>query len=497
MPRAKSVSAGADDAARRRSIAFLNWAHALDHFVLLIFPTVVIGLEVIYQRPYSELIALSSTAFLAFGIFSLPAGWLADRWSRRNMMAAFFLGCGVSLAAAGLAPNLTMLAVAMFALGIFAAIYHPVGMAMLIEASGAKGRTLAFNGVCGNLGVSLAAGISGALAYWVSWRAAFFAPAVVLVVSGIFYIWMTPDDSHHAKSRVSKPAVPLTAKLAFMLFGLFIVIALSAGLAFNVLTIALPKIVDERLSADLPLVMVGSIATAVLVCGALAQLIVGRVVEWLAPHTSTNVAMLPIATSDTSLVMPSSTIFGSAMVSTLNTSPAVNAMNRNRPNSMAKDVSLVAIGSIATLVLVCGAIAQLAVGRLVERISAPNLFVAVTAFGFAGNLWATYATGIPLLVALAVAVAAIYGQVTVNDIILARYTADAWRGRVYAVRYFTLFISAGIAIAMISLLHKSGGFAMVLGANSVVALAMFLAALGLVTLIYGIEARHAAAQPAE
>ena len=75
----------ADELERRRSIAFLNWAHAIDHFVLLIYPTVVIGLEVVYQRSYSELIALSSTAFIAFGVFSLPAGWLADRWSRRNM----------------------------------------------------------------------------------------------------------------------------------------------------------------------------------------------------------------------------------------------------------------------------------------------------------------------------------------------------------------------------------------------------------------------------
>ena len=64
----------ADDRDRRRSIAFLNWAHAIDHFVLLIYPTVVIGLEVVYQRSYSELIALSSTAFIAFGVFSLPAG---------------------------------------------------------------------------------------------------------------------------------------------------------------------------------------------------------------------------------------------------------------------------------------------------------------------------------------------------------------------------------------------------------------------------------------
>ena len=99
--------------------------------------------------------------------------------------------------------------------------------------------------MCGNLGVSLAAGISAALASWVGWRAAFLAPAAVCVLTGIVYAWLTPDDRHHAKKRQSKPAVPLTAKVATMLFGLFLVIAMSAGLVFNVLTIALPKIVDE------------------------------------------------------------------------------------------------------------------------------------------------------------------------------------------------------------------------------------------------------------
>ena len=71
------------------------------------------------------------------------------------------------------------------------------------------------------------------------------------------------------------------------------------------------------------------------------------------------------------------------------------------------------------------------------------------------------------MAALAVTVAAaIYGQVTVNDIVLARYTADAWRGRVYAVRYFLLFISAGVAIGMISLLHEHGGFTLVLAVDA-------------------------------
>ena len=149
----------AKDVTKLRSIAFLNLAHAIDHFVLLIFPTIVIGLEAVFHRPYAEMIALSTAAFVAFGVFSLPAGWLADRWSLRNMMVLFYFGCGVSLAGAAFAPTPFVLAAALFVLGMFAAIYHPVGTAMLIDLSQTRGRTLAFNGVCGNLGVALAAGI--------------------------------------------------------------------------------------------------------------------------------------------------------------------------------------------------------------------------------------------------------------------------------------------------------------------------------------------------
>ena len=167
----------------RLSIGFINWAHALDHYVMLIFPTVVIGLELIYGRSYAELIALGTASFVAFGIFSLPAGWLADRWSRRNMMVLFYAGCGLSLVAAALAPNLIGLAIALFALGVFAAIYHPVGTAMLIEQATARGRSLAFNGVCGNVGAALAAGVTALLAAAFGWRAAFLVPGVICLVT--------------------------------------------------------------------------------------------------------------------------------------------------------------------------------------------------------------------------------------------------------------------------------------------------------------------------
>ena len=92
-----SQLAAAETRTTRLSIAFINWAHALDHYVMLIFPTAVISLEAVYGRSYAELIALGTASFVAFGVFSLPAGWLADRWSRRNMMVLFYAGCGASL----------------------------------------------------------------------------------------------------------------------------------------------------------------------------------------------------------------------------------------------------------------------------------------------------------------------------------------------------------------------------------------------------------------
>src|SRR5579872_3706920 len=148
------AAAAATDAAQRRlAIGFLNLAHGLDHFVILIYPTVVIQLQATSGESYSALIALATASFVAFGLFSLPAGWLGDRWSRRDMMFTFYIGCGLSLVAAAFAPSLIWLGVALFALGMFAAIYHPVGTAVILENATQRGRTMAFNGVCGNIGV--------------------------------------------------------------------------------------------------------------------------------------------------------------------------------------------------------------------------------------------------------------------------------------------------------------------------------------------------------
>jgi MFS family permease len=399
-----------EDTRRRVSIGFLNFAHGLDHYVMLIFATVVIGLVVTYERPYDELLKLGTFSFFAFGIFSLPAGWLADHWSRRNMMAAFYIGCGVSLVGAAVAPNLHVLAIALFVLGIFAAIYHPVGTAMVVESATHRGRTLALNGVCGNLGVALAAGITAELTAWIGWRGAFLVPAAVCIVAGISYLAIVPDDRHHAEKRSSAPDVRLAPWVAATVFGLFILIAMSAGLVFNTVTVALPKIIDERVGTGISLTQIGRLATAVFLCGAVAQFTVGRLVDKYPPHL---------------------------------------------------------------------------------------LFAVVAAMQFIGVVWVAYASGPVLIAALAVALAAIYAQVTVNDLVIARYSADAWRARIYAVRYFVTYVISGVAVWMISVLYGRGGFDLVLTVTAIVALGFVIGTAAVAFLVNDVERKRSMPQPAE
>jgi hypothetical protein len=82
--------------------------------------------------------------------------------------------------------------------------------------------------------------------------------------------------------------------------------------------------------------------------------------------------------------------------------------------------------------------------------------------------------------------------------VIARYTADAWRGRIYAVRYFLTFVSSGAAVAIIAFLHARGGFDLVLTVIAAIAAVLLTAVLSFVGLVSGVEReRRRLVQPAE
>ena len=126
-------------ATQRRMMLFINAAHGLTHYSLLILPTAVLTMVTTqggFGTDYGPILKLATGGFVLYGLFSLPQGWLAARLGRHALLAIFFLGTGFCLMLSGLATSTLALGAALAGAGLFAAIYHPVGTAMLVDVAG-------------------------------------------------------------------------------------------------------------------------------------------------------------------------------------------------------------------------------------------------------------------------------------------------------------------------------------------------------------------------
>lgn len=260
-------------------VRFLNIGHLLDHLVMLVFPTVVLALAREWHRDYSELLPLSVGAFVAFGAFALPAGWLADHWSRYRMMVVFFFGIGAALFVTGFARTPWQIALGLTVTGMFAAIYHPVGIAMLVAAPKNLGSALGWNGLWGNLGLALAAVVSGALMDLWGWRAAFFIPGVVAIAAGVAFVRLVPDPGPVPK-RSKTIGLHLDARTMTQIFTILLIATACGGVIFNSTTVAMPKVFEERLRALTQTNFgLGALVAFVYSIAAFAQVLMGSLID--------------------------------------------------------------------------------------------------------------------------------------------------------------------------------------------------------------------------
>jgi len=372
-------------------VPFINLGHLLDHLVMLVFPTVVLALGREWNQPYSELLPLALGGFIAFGAFAIPAGWLADHWSRYKMMAVFFFGIGASLFVTGFATTPWQIAAGLTVTGMFAAIYHPVGIAMLVASPKNLGMALGWNGLWGNLGLAFAAIVSGALMDWWGWRAAFFIPGLVSIAAGAAFLFLVPDPGPVVK-KSKTIGLHLDRATMTQIFVILLVATACGGVIFNSTTVAMPKIFDERLRA----------------------------------LTETN--------------------FG--------------------------------VGALVAVVYSIAAFAQVLMGTLMSRYEMKALMIGVGLVQVPLLFAAATLDGWSMLVIALLMMMAIFGQIPLNDGIVAKYVADEYRARVLSVRYVVSLGVASVAVPMIAVLHRTeGGFRNVFLVLAVLAAAVFASAL--------------------
>ncbi|MDA0340285.1 MAG: MFS transporter [Proteobacteria bacterium] len=259
----------------------INVGHGLDHLLMLLFPVVAALAASAFDEDYGPLLALSTGSWLAFGLGSMPAGWLADRWSRRGMLAVFFIGSGAACLLTAAAQNYWQIAGALALLGLFASIYHPVGVAILAGgAAETLGKRLAINGVWGNVGVAFSAVVAGALADRFGWQAAFIVPGVASIGLGVLWLILVPagavEDGRGGSAKSGAPP-PVDWKRVITIIACLTVLT---GFAFNAAIVSVPKLLDERLGEFAgSATAVGFLAFGVYIVAGFAQLFVGGLID--------------------------------------------------------------------------------------------------------------------------------------------------------------------------------------------------------------------------
>ncbi len=233
------------------AIVFSNIGHSYTHMFTVLYATAVLYLPKVFDLAYGELLGLSSLGLVLFGVAALPAGWLGDRWSQIGMMAVFFVGIGVGAIATGLAEGPEGLFIGLTLIGLFASIYHPVGIAWIVASAKKQGMTLGINGVFGNAGSAIAPVFVGLMIDYVTWRAAFIIPGILAILTGLVLLaawranWIREVTADRTPAEAPEPG-------AFVRVFIVLTVTMACtGFVYTGLTNTMPKLFEMGLSAAL------------------------------------------------------------------------------------------------------------------------------------------------------------------------------------------------------------------------------------------------------
>jgi MFS family permease len=221
------------------------------HYIMLIFPALVIPLQAEFQVDLSDIFALSFSGYLLYGLGALPAGYLTDRFGGRSILLICLIGCSIGAFCASYAQDLTQLSLALALIGSSSSLYHPAGMAIISRNVKEAGSALGTNGIFGNFGIALAPFAAGALVSWRDWRTAYFVSAFVLGIVSFLVLLIKPTDEISGKATkktVEEERFPVAIWI-MLIYGLAMA---WAGLGYRSTSISLPAFFETRSDFLLP-----------------------------------------------------------------------------------------------------------------------------------------------------------------------------------------------------------------------------------------------------
>jgi len=262
---------------------YLNISHFLDHFIMLVFAKAAYDAGRYFGLSYEEIIVYCVAGFVLFGGMAPVAAQLADRYSRSLLMVVYHFGIGIAAILAGLAQSVWQLGAAIGLIGVFAAIYHPVGIAMLIKSNRSIGLRLGINGVFGNMGVAAAPLIIGLLLTVGDWRLCFIASGLFCIGYGIVFITALADEAAPTARSGARLATGFAPGWR-MALGAMLLSTASGGFIFGAMTFVVPRYFEISLpSISTSVAITGLLASIVYAVASFTQVGVGWLIDRVAP----------------------------------------------------------------------------------------------------------------------------------------------------------------------------------------------------------------------
>lgn len=266
----------------RLSLIFSSIGHFYIHMFTAFYAVVVLTLEDEWNMAYYDLLPLWLLGSILVGLGALPAGRLGDKWSARWMMAVFFLGLGGASILCGLVEGPTTMTLGLAGIGLFASIYHPVGIPWLIRnATSGTGKVLAINGIFGSLGTAGAGLIAGNLIALYGWRAAFVIPGIVCLLTGLVMVWCLVTDRITAAGPHRPKQAPQSRGDMLRAFIVLMIAMFVGAMIYNSLQNALPKLFSEQVQGLLGggAQGAGNLFALVFALGGLMQVVGGHLAD--------------------------------------------------------------------------------------------------------------------------------------------------------------------------------------------------------------------------
>jgi MFS family permease len=266
----------------KRIITLTTASHFLVHLFEGVLPPLIPLLMMEFGTDYFHLGLVVTVFSYAFGIGSLPAGYLADAIGSRRLITLFLFGAGILAMGVWPMSSLVSYGILMGGIGLFCSTYHPASNTLISLVIREKGKAFGIHGIAGSLGVASVPVLSAWIGSALGWRTPHVMYGFIGILAG-FYSLTIPK---HPIVREKKDA-PAGSKDSFIIsyFNLivFFLSAMALGLTYKGIMTFLPAYMGESVHiGGLQLGKValgGTVATIALLSGALGQYAAGRSVD--------------------------------------------------------------------------------------------------------------------------------------------------------------------------------------------------------------------------